>query len=200
MELADKFACADLIQAWAQYRDQAGWAELLATFHPDGEIAVSWFRGPFPEFVERSNSPSKHLISPPVTRLAGDRAIAETTVGILVRREIGGVLVDMTSNARFIDRLERRERAWKILERTAIFERDRLDPVVPSEAFVRMMQTVDVEKFPEPYRYMAFHLAAAGQPLALPSHYDGAPHTRELYARYEAWLDQPTERPFGRTA
>lgn len=135
------------------------------------------------------------MISSPVIRLAGDRAVAETTVGILVRREIDGVLVDMTSNARFIDRLERRQRAWKILERAAIFERDRLDPVVPSDAFVRMMQTVDVEKFPEPYRYMAFHLTAAGRPLALPIHYDGAPHTRELYARYETWFGQPTEGP-----
>jgi hypothetical protein len=58
-----------------------------------------------------------------------------------------------------------------------------------------MMQTVDVEKFPEPYRYMAFHLTAAGRPLALPIHYDGAPHTRELYARYETWFGQPTEGP-----
>ena len=52
MSLEDKFACAELIQAWGLYRDQRRWDELSSTFHPDGEIAVSWFRGPFHEFVE----------------------------------------------------------------------------------------------------------------------------------------------------
>ncbi len=36
---------------------------------------------------------------------------------------------------------------------------------------------------------MAFRLAAAGRPLAEPVHYDGAPHTDALRARYEAWLE-----------
>ena len=46
MSLEDKHACAELIQAWGLYRDQRRWPELLSTFHPEGEIAVSWFRGP----------------------------------------------------------------------------------------------------------------------------------------------------------
>ena len=110
MTIEDKYACAELIQSWGLYRDQRRWPELLATFHPDGEIAVSWFRGPFAEFVEhcKRGGPSKHLISPSLVRVSGERAVAETSIVILVRQEIDDVAVDMTSRARFLDRLERR--------------------------------------------------------------------------------------------
>ena len=190
MTLADKQSCADVILSWGLYRDQRRWPELLSTFHSDGEIAVSWFRGPFAQFVEhcKRGGPSKHLIMPPLVRVAGERALAETSIVILVRQVIDSLPVDMTSRARFLDRIERREREWKILERAAVYEQDRLDPVVPSETFTRMMQAADVAQYPEPYRYMALRLAAAGRPLAEPVHYDGAPHTDALRARYEAWF------------
>jgi hypothetical protein len=191
MSLADRQACADVILAWGLYRDQRRWPELLTTFHPDGTIAVSWFCGPFAEFVGRckQGGRSKHLIFAPLVRVAGERAVAETSIAILVRQEIGGVAVDMTSRARFLDRLERRQETWKILERTAIYEQDRLDPVTPSAAFEEMMRSADVSGYPEPYRYMAMRLAAAGRPLAMPVFYDGIPETAALYARYEDWLD-----------
>jgi hypothetical protein len=190
MSVEAKLACADVIVSWGLYRDQRRWPELLSTFHPDGEIAVSWFRGPFTEFVEhcRRGGPSKHLLMAPLVVVNGDRATAETSVTILVRQTIEGVAVDMTSRSRFLDRLERRGGAWKIVERAAVYEQDRLDPVVPSEAFARMMQQAEVAKYPEPYRYMALRLAAAGRPLAEPVHHDGAPHTQALTARYAAWL------------
>src|SRR5215813_14249482 len=115
MDANHKYACAELIQAWGLYRDQGKWAQLLATFVPEGQITVSWFSGSFREFVDRcrqsfdAGQRSKHLIFPSVVRLAGDRALAETNIVILVRQKIAGVLADMTSCARFLDRLERRE-------------------------------------------------------------------------------------------
>src|SRR3954470_23744908 len=104
-ELHDKHACAELIQAWGLYRDQGKWPELLATFTPDGQIAVSWFSGSFREFVDRctrsfnAGQRSKHHIFPSLVRVAGERAVAETNIVILVRQKIGDVLVDMTSYA-----------------------------------------------------------------------------------------------------
>ncbi len=190
MTIEAKAACADIILSWGLYRDQRRWPELLSTFHPDGEIAVSWFRGPFTDFVEhcKRGGVSKHLIMPPLVQVNGERATAETTITILVRQSIETLAVDMTSRARFLDRLERRGGAWKILERAAIYEQDRLDPVVPSDAFARMMREAPVAQYPEPYRYMALRLAAAGRPLAEPVHYDGAPHTQALVGRYGTWL------------
>src|SRR5262249_782770 len=118
MDANDKYACAELIQAWGLYRDQGKWPQLLATFVPEGQIAVSWFSGSFGEFVDRcrrsfeAGQRSKHQIFPSVVRLAGERALAETNIVILVRQKIAGVLADMTSYARFLDRLERRGGRW----------------------------------------------------------------------------------------
>src|SRR2546430_16277813 len=154
----DKSACAELIQAWAIYRDQGKWPQLLATFVPEGEIAVSWFSGSFREFVDRcrqsfeAGQRSKHLIFPSVVRLAGDRALAETNIVILVRQNIVGVLADMTSNARFLDRLERRWGRLGIAERAALYERDRLDPGEPPEAFDKLFAASDLSLYPEAYR------------------------------------------------
>src|SRR5690349_13168368 len=99
-DVVHKYACAELIQAWGLCRDQGRWAELLATFTPDGQIAVSWFSGEFSEFVDRcrrafeAGQRSKHRIFPSVVRVAANRALAETNIVILVRQKIGGVLTD----------------------------------------------------------------------------------------------------------
>jgi pimeloyl-ACP methyl ester carboxylesterase len=194
MDADDKYACAELIQTWGLYRDQGKWPQLLATFVPEGEIAVSWFSGSFREFVDRcrqafeAGQRSKHQIFPSVVRVAGERAWAETNIVILVRQEIAGVGADMTSYARFLDRLERRHGRWAIVERAAIYERDRLDPVEPSSNFETLFAAGELSVYPAAYRYMAARLKAAGRALAPVVHYDGAPHTAQLYARYEAWL------------
>jgi hypothetical protein len=194
MDSNDKLACMEVIQRWGLCRDQGRWPELLATFTPDGEISVSWFTGPYPQFVERCRAAveagqrSKHHILPSYVRVAGDRAIGETSIVIHVRQDIGGVPVDMNSHGRFLDRLEKRDGRWAIRERCAIYERDRLDPVEPSEAFDRMFKSRDFSAYPAQYRYMAARLAEIGRTLAPVVYRDGGAETAELYARYDAWL------------
>ena len=184
----------ELVQDWGFARDQGHWDDLLAIFHPGGEIAVSWFRGPYPDFVDhcRRNygrgSEAKHLLWPARVRLNGARATAETNVAILVRQTIEGVAVDLTSYGRFLDRIERRDGDWRMIERAALYEKDRLDPVEPSAAFDALMAQSDAAKYPAPYRYMAYRVHAAGRTLAEPVHHDGRPETEALKARYANWL------------
>jgi hypothetical protein len=194
MDIADKLACAELIQAWGFARDQGRWDDLAAICHPGAEIAVSWFRGPYPEFVAhcRKNfgrgSVAKHLLWPARVTLNGGRATTETNVAILVRQTIDGVEVDLTSNGRFLDRVEKRDGVWRIVERATLYEKDRLDPVEPSAAFDAMMANSDAAKYPAQYRYMAYRVHAAGRSLAEPVHYDGRAETEALKARYAEWL------------
>ena len=194
MDIADKIACAEVIQAWGFARDQGNWGDLAAIFHPGGEIAVSWFRGPYPEFVAHCQrnfgrgSVAKHQLWPARVSLNGARATAETSVAILVRQTIDGVEVDLTSNGRFLDRLERRDGVWRLVERAALYEKDRLDPVEPSQKFDAMMAQSDAAKYPSQYRYMAYRVHAAGRSLAEPVHYNGRAETEALKARYAAWL------------
>jgi hypothetical protein len=194
MDLADKTACAEVIQNWGFARDQGRWDDLLATFHPGGVIHVSWFRGAFPDFVERcrqnhgKGTRAKHLFWPARVTVIGERATSEVNCAILVRQAIEGVEVDLTSQARFLDRLERRNGDWRMVERTTVYEQDRLDPVAPSEKFAAMMTAAQLANFPAPYRYMGYRVEAAGRALAEPVHYDGRPETEALKARYAAWL------------
>jgi len=191
---SDKTICAELVQAWGFARDQGKWDDLLAIFHPGGEIAVSWFRGPYPEFVAHcqrnfgKGSEAKHLLWPARVSVNGARATAETSVAILVRQTIDGIAVDLNSNGRFLDRLERRDGVWRMVERAALYEKDRLDPVEPSPKFDAMMAGANAQKYPAPYRYMAYRVYAAGRSLAEPVHYDGRPETEALKQRYAEWL------------
>ncbi len=76
MDVDDKYACAEVIQSWGLYRDQGKWPQLLATFVPEGQIAISWFSGSFTEFVDRcrksfdAGQRSKHHILPSVVRVS----------------------------------------------------------------------------------------------------------------------------------
>ena len=195
MDYADKFAIAELMNAWGLYRDQGKWKELRSTFTADGHISVSWFRGSFEQFVERCRAGhaaghtwSRHHLSAPVIKIEKDRAMAETSVVIRVRQKFGGVDVDLTSCSRFLDRVERHGGAWLIAERAAIYERDRLDPVEPSSEFDALFEE-DTSHYPEQYRYMAFRIAhAEGRALAPVVYRDGGPETADLYARFSAWL------------
>jgi SnoaL-like domain len=197
MDFADKFAIAELIQAWGVYRDQGKWAELRGIFTPDGHISISWFRGSFEQFVERCRASfasghgwSRHHLFAPAIRLNKDRAVAETPVIIRVRQKFQGIEVDLTSNSRFLDRLERHGSGWLIAERAAIYERDRLDPVQPSAEFDALFEAADTAHYPEQYRYMAFRLAQTpGRTLAPVVYRDGGTETADLYARFSAWLD-----------
>jgi hypothetical protein len=199
-EIADKFAIAELIQAWGVYRDQGKWQELRGTFTPDGHLSISWFRGPFEQFVERCKASfaaghtwSRHHLFAPAIKLdkdrAMDRAMAETSVIIRVRQKLSGVEVDLTSCSRFLDRVERHAGGWLIAERAAIYERDRLDPVEPSPDFDALFEAAATAHYPQQYRYMAFRLAhAEGRTLAPVIYRDGGPETADLYARFSAWL------------
>ena len=135
MDIADKIACAELVQAWGFARDQGKWDALLDTFHAGGQIHVSWFQGAFPDFVERcrqnygKGSTAKHLLWPARVQVNGDRATAETNVAIMVRQVIVGIESDLISNSRFLDRLEKRDGTWRMAERACVYEQDRLDPV-----------------------------------------------------------------------
>jgi hypothetical protein len=199
-ESDDKLAIAELVQAWGVNRDQGKWDELRDTFTPDGQISISWFRGPHEQFVERCKANfaagdtwSRHHFHAPSIKLNGDRAVVETPVIIRVRQKFKEVPVDLTAWSRFLDRIERHSAGWLIAERAAIYERDRLDPAEPSEAYELLFAAGGAARFPEQYRYMAFRLAhTKGRRLAPVVYRDGGPETAELYDRFSAWLNGST--------
>lgn len=79
----DQAAIARLMTGWI-HRDLGNWDELAALFHPGATIDISWIDGLATDFVEGSKkmgagpARTKHLITQPVIRFAGDRAFVET--------------------------------------------------------------------------------------------------------------------------
>jgi hypothetical protein len=112
---------------------------VAACFHPDATVTVSWYAGPIAGFIERSRAMTrrpeehrKHWLGNMRCEINGPRAVLETDVQILIREYIDGSLFDYTSYARFLDLLEKRAGVWRIREWNCIYDKDRLDPVVPA--------------------------------------------------------------------
>jgi hypothetical protein len=192
---ADTIAIMQVVQAWGLCRDQGRWEDLARLFTPDGTIHVTWFSGAFADFIaasRRTYQPRaprvKHLIGTPVVDVKGDRALAETNIQITGRFRMGNAEVDYTSFARFLDRFVRTPDGWQIRTRRAIYEKDRLDPVAPTEDFARTMAETDFSAVPEPYRYLGYRLLNAGRPLQPDIICDGTPEMDTLLSDARQWL------------
>jgi hypothetical protein len=191
----DRLDLIALSQAWGIARDQGLWDELAATFHPEGTISVTWFSGPFKQFIEASKliyqprgPRTKHLIGLPHVRINGQRALSEMSIQIIGRFVVNGVAADNICYARFFDKVEKRDGRWRVLERVAIYEKDRIDPVVPSEAFNKFMAEADFSGIPEPYRYLGQRLQALGLKLVDPILCDGSEETLATLRKGSQWL------------
>ena len=179
------------------FRDQGRWDELRELFHPDASIAVTWYSGPVSGFIERSAEIAaaqtpvtvKHAIGASRVKIAGDRALSDTDATILIRTRLGPVEADVTSYLRFFDRFERRgDRVWRIASRTAIYEKDRIDPVAPSLLYPFIYRLARFHRFPRAYRHLAAGLVRSGQTLAKTIVEAGTPEEAELWRKAQLWL------------
>lgn len=187
----DSQEIADLIQSWGFWRDQAQWDKLATTFHPEGTIHVTWFKGRFSGFIEASREMrktrrgSKHELGGSRIDLRGRRAVAETNVRIMGRRELHGVECDSTAWSRFYDFLEKRER-WAICRRVAVYEKDRVDPVIPGS--VIPFDAARLASMPKAYRFLGYSLAAGGFPVSTDLPTDDSPALEQLLRDAQTWL------------
>ena len=192
--LQDRQAIAANVSHFA-LRDQGDWAGLRNLFSADGQIAVSWYRGSIDGFIAASQkmaedpgTQSKHWIGSPRIRLCGERAISETDVMIMARSQVASVEVDVTSYARFFDQFQRdSDGQWRVLQRTAIYEKDRIDPVSPSLLFSLIYPFAGFDDYPPAYRHLAAGLERKGFTLAEPIIVTHSPAEAELRTAAAQW-------------
>ena len=192
--LQDRQAIAANVTGFA-LRDQGDWAGLRNLFGADGQIAVTWYRGSIDGFIaasqkmaEDTGTQSKHWIGTPRIRLCGDRALSETDVAIMARTTVASVEVDVTSYARFFDTFARgTDGQWRVVQRTAIYEKDRIDPVAPSLLFSLVYPFAGFDDYPPAYRHLAAGLERKGFRLAEPIIVTHSPEEAQLKAAATQW-------------
>lgn len=184
--LQDRQAIADLATGW-MHRDLGEWDALRNLFHPDATIEVTWFEGPATEFVDASSRMqgsglrTKHLISPPMIRFHGDKALAETNAIIMVDSDALGL--GATTHSRFFDRVERRDGTWRIARRLCIYDMSAFDFLAPVE-----VDRSTIERYPRAYAALAYLLDQSGFPVRRVFPTQGSELERTIHADGRAWL------------
>ena len=195
--MAEERAVCRVLQVWAYSRDLGEWEGLRACFHPEATITVSWYSGPASGFVERSmamtqerrpEERTKHLLGNMRAEVAGTRAVLEADTVITVREFIDGHLFDFASNARFYHLMEKREGVWRILEANCIYEKDRLDPVVPGSVPASFYDQIDLTGVESGFAFMRLRQTKKGRAIPAGLPLVGSAEEAALKRDGRAWL------------
>lgn len=168
MSELDKLAVAEVVQTERAARDQGQWARMADCYHPDSVVSISWIETSGPAFVEASRQAfaagvrHMHQMAPTLVTLAGDRALAETGCAILLAGRIGGVEVQVTTQARLHARVERRrDGVWRIAALEAVYNADAIQPAIPGQ--VPMLDADRLAGYRPTYRFLSYLLAESGK-------------------------------------
>ncbi|WP_132589363.1 nuclear transport factor 2 family protein [Pseudomonas aeruginosa] len=185
--LEDRQQITDLMTGWI-HRDLSQWDRLAGLFHPDGIIEVTWFEGPFTQFIEgsrrmgASDLRTKHLIGTPVVEFNGNRAIVETNAVIVaenVRLDLG-----CSVHNRFYDLAEKRDGQWKLLKRQSVYDMGGFTfPCGPKEIDGEVLQ-----RYPREYAPLAYLLEKSGFPLSRVFATRGSELEQAMRQAAQTWL------------
>jgi hypothetical protein len=196
--MPEERAVCRVLQVWAYSRDQGDWDGLRDCFHDDATITVSWYSGPAAGFVERSmamgkerrpEERSKHLLGNMRAAVAGSRAVLEADTVITVREFIDGHLFDFASHARFFHLMEKRQGVWRIFKADCIYEKDRLDPVVPGSVPAPFYDQVDLSGNASGFAFMRFRQTKKGRTIPAGLPLAGSAEEAKLREAARRWLE-----------
>jgi SnoaL-like domain len=195
----DKAQIRELIESWVVWRDSGDWDRLRTVWHADGGMSASWRQGTADQFIESNKKgwPNGevdilHQLGGSTIRVEGGRAISMTKMVISQRATLHGVRCDVSAQARHFDFWEQRDGRWGLVQRETIFDRDRIDMVVPGE--VVSLDPEVLGKFPVNYQHLAYLQSTIGFPVRTDIPRLRSEESDALYAKGERWL--ASEEPF----
>ena len=190
--MPDKLAIRELVENWVIWRDAGDWERFRTVWHDDGVMMATWVQGTADEFIAASRAgwdkgvSILHFLGGHSADIAGDRAIAQTKMTISQRTTVHGVEVDVVCTGRFYDFLEKRGGRWGVVLRQPIYEKDRMDPLVPGTPVP--LEPELLARFPAGYRHLAYIQSKIGYPVKADMPGLTGPAVEALYARGRAWL------------
>ena len=161
----DDHQITGLLGRWGYARDCDDWETLAGCFHDDATIHISWISASAGEFVTRSRAMAamrkpgdhmKHVIAQPWLRINRERAFARCNANLYIRTTFDGCQFDLQSWIRFFDLLEKQNGVWRIVRRTAVYEKDRIEPVDPHLVPKDFFASVDLTTFPPSARFLCY--------------------------------------------
>jgi len=191
--LADKLAIREVIENWIVFRDSGLWDKFASVWHDDGYMMATWFQGTGAEFTKVSRDGFErgvnimHFLGGSNIEIAGNRAITMTKMTISQRAPVHDVVVDVLCSGRFYDFFEKRDGRWAIVLRRLFYEKDRMDPVDPSQQ-VKLEPEV-LQSFPVGYQHLAYLQSKLGFPVKKNMPGLRGPDADALYAHGRNWLD-----------
>jgi len=165
-DAADIVAISQLVLVERESRDLGLWNSMAECFHPDSRVHLSWINGTGDDFVKGSidmaerGMKAKHRLGPPLVRLAGNRAVASFMAIIDIPDTVKGVEVQLSSHARFLYRVEKRDDRWGICFFDSIYVRDEIVPQIPGERV--MISPEEVSGYRKSYRMLCYLLSQTG--------------------------------------
>ena len=189
----DRLAIREVVENWAVWRDAGDWDRFLGVWHDDGVMMATWFQGSARDFIRVSKEGFErgvsilHFLGGTSIDLAGHRAISQTKMTISQRATVEGVPCDIVCTGRFYDFFEKRGERWAIVLRQPIYEKDRLDSVVPGKT--PSLDEALLAQFPDGYRHLAYAQTRIGYTVKRDMPGLKGPAVQALYARGKAWLD-----------
>lgn len=189
----ERLLIRELVENWAVWRDAGDWERFRTVWHDDGRMMATWFQGTADEFIKVSREGFEkgvsilHFLGGMGIDIAENRAIAQTKMTINQRASVDGVICDVVCTGRFYDFLEKRQGRWGVVLRQPIYEKDRIDPVDPSQAPALDRQRL--ESFPIGYRHLAYLQSGLGFKVKPDMPGLTGPLVEDLYRRGQAWLE-----------
>jgi hypothetical protein len=190
--IVERLAIREVIENWVVWRDAGDWDRFRGVWHEDGVMMATWFQGPAEEFIRVSKEGWNrgvsilHFLGGTSIDLAGRRAISQTKMTISQRATVEDVACDIVCTGRFYDFFERRGERWAIVLRQPIYEKDRMDSVVPGRA--PLLEQALLAQFPEGYRHLAYAQTKIGYTVKRDMPGLKGPEVQTLYARGRSWL------------
>lgn len=126
--LLDRESIRDCIVRLARGEDRRDAAMITAAYWPDSVTDYGVFRGDFDAYLAWvvPGSPAipvtQHVLGQSFIELAGETARVETQVTSYHRIDTGEEHRDIIIGGRYLDRLEKRDGAWRIAERTMLYD------------------------------------------------------------------------------
>jgi hypothetical protein len=165
--LLHKQAITEVLYHYCRACDRADEAALRDCFHPGSVHRHGAFVGTSADFatlamkIISASKMTKHLLTNVLIELDGDAALSEShyfAYHRVTNRDIGAE-EDNFSGGRYLDRFERRQGVWKIVERVGLLDFERFDAAADRTLFKRP-PTERSRRYPDDDLYTRFLLNA----------------------------------------